>query len=65
MSVADSRRSPLDWRKSQRSMGNGECVEVGTVGRGVAVRDSMDPEGSWLTYGAQPWQTFVTEIKNQ
>jgi hypothetical protein len=47
------------WRKSQRSMANGNCVEVRTADSAIAVRDSMNPNGDMLAYSAQSWRTFT------
>ena len=39
------------WKKSSRSAGQGECVEVATNLTGiVAVRDSKDKEGPALVF---------------
>lgn len=51
------------WRKSRRSIGNGECVEVAPVVRAVAVRDSVDPTGPVLRYPAASWRMFLTDAK--
>jgi hypothetical protein len=51
------------WRKSRRSIGNGECVEVAPVAKVVAVRDSVDPAGPVLRYPVSSWRTFLTEAK--
>ena len=43
----------VSWRKSSYSGDNGgACVEVGTAGPAVAVRDSKDPEGPRLAFAA-------------
>jgi hypothetical protein len=55
----------LSWRKALRSIGNGECVEVSSANKHVAVRDSKNPDGVWLAYPAHSWQAFVSEIKNK
>lgn len=51
------------WRKSRRSIGNGECVEIAPVAKAVAVRDSVDPAGPVLRYPAASWQTFLADAK--
>jgi Domain of unknown function (DUF397) len=52
------------WRKSSYSGSNGgACVEVGTTGPAVAVRDSNHPDGPQLTFPATTWQAFTNELK--
>jgi Domain of unknown function (DUF397) len=51
------------WRKSRRSIGNGECVEVAPVVQAVAVRDSVDPAGPVLRYSSASWRTFLMDAK--
>ena len=53
----------VDWRTS-RSCGGGNCVEVGAVEGGIAVRDSKDPQGAVLRYTADEWRDFVAGAKN-
>ena len=55
----------LSWRKALRSIGNGECIEVASANKQVAVRDSKNPDGIWLAYPAHSWRAFVSEIKNK
>ncbi|NLU78773.1 DUF397 domain-containing protein [Micromonospora sp. HNM0581] len=50
------------WRTSTRSVGNGNCVEVATVGRGVAIRDSKDRHGPVLTFESSAWCAFVASV---
>lgn len=56
---------PMNWRKALHSIGNGECVEVASAGRRIAVRDSEDRNGIQLTYPTQSWRPFVSRIKNE
>ncbi len=52
------------WRKSSYSGDNGgACVEVGTVGRAVAVRESKDPEGPSLAFAPDTWKVFAEQVK--
>ncbi len=52
------------WRKSSYSGDNGgACVEVGTAGLAVAVRDSKDPDGPRLVFAADTWKTFAEQVK--
>ena len=52
------------WRKSSYSGSNGgTCVEVGTAGLAVAVRDSKDPDGPLLAFAADTWKVFAERVK--
>jgi Domain of unknown function (DUF397) len=52
------------WRTSSYSGDNGgTCVEVGTFGPAVAIRDSNHPDGPQLAFAPAPWKTFTEQVK--
>jgi len=56
--------TPVAWRKSSHSGSNGgTCVEVGTAGPAVAVRDSKHPDGPLLAIAVDTWQAYTDQVK--
>lgn len=53
--------SPLTgtWRKSSRSGGNGDCVEVRATERAIEIRDSKDQTGPVLRFTPTEWAAFT------
>ena len=51
------------WRKSTASAG-GNCAEVGQDGAVVGVRDSQDPGGPVLAFGAAAWAAFLAVVRS-
>ncbi|KOW00094.1 hypothetical protein ADK65_16615 [Streptomyces sp. NRRL B-1140] len=52
------------WRKSSYSDGgDNNCVEVADNCPGmIPVRDSKQPQGPILVFGANPWASFLTYV---
>lgn len=57
------RPSVLQWRKSERSSADGQCVEVAALERGFGIRDSKDPEGAPVTLSLEAWKVLNETIK--
>ena len=52
------------WRTSSYSGDNGgACIEVGTAGPAVAVRDSQDQAGPHLAFPVATWHAFTNQLK--
>lgn len=47
------------WRRSSRSNGGGQCVEIAVAADLVAVRDSKNPDGARLVFPVDAWQSFL------
>lgn len=52
------------WRKSVRSAGNGNCVEVAILDVAVAVRDTKDRSGPALVFAPAEWNAFIAGAKD-
>jgi hypothetical protein len=51
------------WRKSSRSTGGNDCVEVAQTQTNWLVRDSKNPDGTRLAVRPQVWAAFTRDIK--
>lgn len=52
------------WRKANRSVNNGACVELASAGTQVLVRDSTNRGGLVLSYSANGWRAFLAVAKS-
>ncbi|TDC44876.1 DUF397 domain-containing protein [Actinomadura sp. KC345] len=52
------------WRKSSWSADEGNCVEIGIGDAVVLARDSKDPDGPVLGFGADTWGAFLDTVKS-
>ncbi|MEV5836629.1 DUF397 domain-containing protein [Nocardia sp. NPDC052112] len=51
------------WFKSTRSGAGKDCVEIAFLaGGGVGVRDSKNPGGPALVFGADAWDAFTARV---
>jgi hypothetical protein len=52
------------WRKSTRSGGAQQCVEVADLHRQQAIRDSKNPTGPALVFAHTAFGAFLDGLKN-
>ena len=52
------------WRKSIRSTGGNDCVEVAQTAASCLIRDSKNPDGARLAVRPKAWAAFVGGIKH-
>ncbi|MDA3649636.1 DUF397 domain-containing protein [Saccharopolyspora indica] len=57
-------QEPTNWRKSSRSVNGSNCVEVGRVEGGAAVRDTKDRAAGYFTTTSGQWASFIAALKN-
>nr|WP_202487841.1 DUF397 domain-containing protein [Streptomyces sp. SID8354] len=68
LEVSDDLLANATWRKSSYSnQDGGQCIEVADNVTApaplVPVRDSKDPQGPALVFGAGAWGSFVASVK--
>ena len=51
------------WRKSSRSGGEGNCVEVAGFAEVVGVRDTKDRQGPVLSFDPAAWTRFLGAVR--
>jgi hypothetical protein len=62
--VSDYTVGAVRWRKSTRSYGAGNCVEIAAPGgERVIVRDSNNANGAVLTFSPLQWNAFVVSVR--
>lgn len=55
----------FSWRRSSRTQGQGQCVEVSFAESAVGVRDSKNRPAGQLTVGRTQWLAFLKRIKEE
>ncbi|OLT27005.1 DUF397 domain-containing protein [Nocardiopsis sp. CNR-923] len=51
--------TPTNFRKSSYSGQGVNCVEVGGLPHGAAIRDSKHPDAGYLPFSTAEWTTFL------
>ncbi|WP_411140946.1 DUF397 domain-containing protein [Streptomyces sp. x-80] len=52
------------WKKSRKTMEEGDCVETAALpGGGVAIRNSREPDGPALVYTRKEMIAFIDGVK--
>lgn len=54
---------PHGWRKSTRSSTQTNCVEVGRLDGGAAVRDTKNRDLGYVTASRTQWNAFLHAVK--
>jgi len=56
-------QSSVAWRTSSYSTGGNQCVEVGPLRDGVAIRDSKDRVLGAHVVGSATWTAFIRGVR--
>ena len=63
MTIAPDTMLTRPWRKSSRSTGGNDCIEVAQAGASCLIRDSKNPVSARLVVRPQAWAAFIRDIK--
>lgn len=55
---------PTVWRKSSKSQGAENCIEVALMDDRTEVRDSKFPMGPSLTFRSSSWVAFLAIVEH-
>ncbi|SFE33304.1 protein of unknown function [Actinopolyspora alba] len=53
----------VTWRKSSRSQGANNCVEVAVAADNVSVRDTKNRAAGYFTATGSQWSAFLDAVK--
>jgi hypothetical protein len=62
--VKDASVLPVTWLKGSASQGNDQCVEIGSAGDAVFIRDSKNPAGPALAFTRAEWIAALLGAKD-
>ncbi|NYH78521.1 hypothetical protein FHR84_001846 [Actinopolyspora biskrensis] len=51
------------WRKASYSSRETDCVEIGRIDDGAAVRDTKNRAAGYLTTTGRQWSAFIDAVK--
>jgi hypothetical protein len=63
MSMDPNVGSVATWRKSRRSVTNGNCVEIAADSDSIFVRDSASRTEATIRYSSHAWGAFLADAK--
>jgi Domain of unknown function (DUF397) len=60
--VSTPEGEPIPWRKSSYSSDSANCVEAAASLSDIVIRDSKDPAGPTIKFGAGSWSDFIVAV---
>lgn len=53
------------WRKSSRSLGVSNCIEVAMNSGSIGVRDSQNPDKKTLNFSSHQWRGLIQAVTHE